>query len=95
MSEDRIAPRSSTRQKGTAVVDGRTEINCTIRDLSATGARLSFQNPTILPRTFWLRFDDTEQQVTVRWRSGLYAGVRFAKPIHNGRRKEKRRAWIW
>lgn len=94
MAEYRNAPRSSTRQKGTAVVSGGSEIACTIRDLSATGARLSFQHPTFLPRTFRLRFNDEEQRVTVMWRRGLYAGVRFQSRIKT-QAPRKRRSWFW
>ncbi|MGH6924008.1 MAG: PilZ domain-containing protein [Propylenella sp.] len=94
MPEDRNAPRSSTRQRGTAVVSAGSEIACTIRDLSATGARLSFQHPTILPRTFRLRFDGTDQRVTVMWRRGLFAGVKFTAPIR-GLAAKKRRSWFW
>ena len=94
MAESRNAPRSSTKQKGTAIVSGGTEIACTIRDVSATGARLSFQNPTFLPRTFRLKFDDHDQRVTVMWRRGLFAGVRFTSPIRTNAPR-KRRSWFW
>jgi hypothetical protein len=94
MAESRNAPRRSTKQKGTAIISGGTEIACTIRDLSDTGARLSFQNPTFLPRSFRLKFDDNDQRVTVMWRRGLYAGVRFASPIRTNVPR-KRRSWFW
>lgn len=93
-ADDRNAPRTSTRQKGTAIVSGGSEIACTVRDVSATGARLSFQHPTFLPRTFRLKFDDMDQRVTVMWRRGLFAGVRFANPIRTHVPK-KRRSWFW
>jgi hypothetical protein len=94
MAELRKAPRSSTKQKGTAIVSGGTEIACMIRDLSDTGARLSFQNPTFLPRTFRLKFDDHDQRVTVMWRRGLYVGVRFVSQIRTNAPR-KRRSWFW
>ena len=94
MAESRNAPRSSTKQKGTAVVNGGSQIACTIRDLSATGARLNFQHPTFLPRTFRLISDDMDERVTVMWRRGLYAGVRFAAPIRR-HMPQKRRSWFW
>lgn len=95
MSDFRNAPRKSTRQKGTAIIGRKTEIACTIRDVSATGARLSFQNPTILPRTFRLRFDEHDQPVTLRWRSGLFAGVRFTSPVATRGDRTRRRSWLW
>ncbi len=94
MPESRNAPRSGTRHKGTAVVSGGSKIICTIRDLSATGARLSFQHPTFLPRTFRLRFNDQDQPVTVMWRRGLHAGVRFQSRIQTIAPR-KRRSWFW
>jgi hypothetical protein len=94
MAESRNAPRSGTKQKGTAVVNGGSAIDCTIRDLSATGARLTFQHPTILPRTFRLRFADQDERVTVMWRRGLQAGVRFYSPIRTNV-PQKRRSWLW
>jgi hypothetical protein len=93
MAESRNAPRSGTKHKGTAVVSGGSEIACTVRDVSATGARLSFQHPTFLPRTFRLKFDDTDQRVRVMWRRGLLAGVRFAAPIR-AHVPQKRRSWF-
>lgn len=94
MPESRKAPRSGTRQKGTAVVNGATAIDCTIRDLSATGARLMFNHPTILPRAFRLQFAEHDQRVTLMWRRGLQAGVRFQAPIRTNL-PQKRRGWFW
>lgn len=94
MAEARNAQRNATRHKGTVVVPGKSEIVCTIRDLSATGARLSFAHPTFLPRTFRLRFDDQDLQVTVMWRRGLYAGVRFQSRIATIAQRN-RRSWFW
>jgi hypothetical protein len=94
MAEFRNAPRSGTKQKGMAVVGGGAAIDCTIRDLSATGARLMFQHPTFLPRTFRLRFADHDQRVTVMWRRGLAAGVRFQASIRTNT-ATKRRSWFW
>ena len=77
MPELRNAPRSPARQSGRVVIPGRPEIVVTIRDLSSLGARLSFMNPTILPRSFRLLFGDQDQKVTVIWQAGVLAGVRF------------------
>ena len=93
MAEARNAMRSLTKQKGTAVIGG-SAIDCTIRDLSVTGARLMFQNPTILPRTFRLQFADQDQRVTVMWRRGLQAGVRFQSTIRTNA-PQRRRSWFW
>jgi hypothetical protein len=89
MAESRTAQRVAAKNRGMAIIGGRTEIDCTIRDLSAHGARLSFLNPTILPRQFQLRFDGHSQRVTVVWQSGRLAGVKFQTPIQHGDAKRK------
>jgi hypothetical protein len=94
MPELRSAPRSNARLQGRIVVSGRPQISCAIRDLSSTGARLSFMNPTILPRSFRLLFDDQDQRVTVIWQAGVLAGIRFQIPIRHLTAKKKR-AWPW
>lgn len=82
MRDERDAPRISQKKKGSAAFNGR-HLDCSIRDLSATGARLNFGHPTFLPRIFNLRFDDQDQRVTVMWQRGQYAGVRFQTPIRS------------
>ena len=93
MPETRTAPRAAAKQRGTVVIN-RSEVPCTIRDLSVHGARLSFHNPTILPRQFRLQFDKHDQRVTVVWQAGRLAGVKFQTPI--GRlTAPKKRGWLW
>jgi len=93
MAELRNAPRAPAKQRGTAIFGGR-EIACTIRDLSALGARLNFAHPTFLPRQFRLVFDEGDQKVTVVWQRGINAGVRFQQPIR-ALPKSKKRTWPW
>lgn len=80
MREDRKSPRAASKLEGKAVLSGRSDVPCRIRDLSATGARLSFRNPIILPRQFSLRFGEETHRATVVWQAGLFAGVRFQSP---------------
>ncbi len=94
MAESRRTPRATAKQHGLAVISGRSAIPCTIRDLSATGAKLSFHNPTILPRIFSLQFEDEEHRATVVWQAGVLAGVRFQTPRRHIILKKKR-AWPW
>ena len=94
MPEHRRSPRISSKQPGTALLSDRTVLECSIRDLSATGARLSFRHPTFLPKTFRLRFEDHDQKVTVMWQRGPTAGVRFQSPIRLAMPK-KRRLFAW
>jgi hypothetical protein len=89
MADKRVAPRAARKQNGKAVVGGR-DIECTIRDVSSTGARLSFSNPTFLPKTFTLCFDGQDHKVTVKWQRGLQAGVRFQTPIRVAMPKRRR-----
>ncbi len=93
MAELRNAPRSAAKQQGKAIFSGR-EIGCTIRDMSALGARLRFPHPTFLPRQFRLLFDDQDQKVTVIWQAGVVAGVRFSMPMRH-LPTQKRRTWPW
>jgi hypothetical protein len=93
MAEARTAPRATAKNRGTAIISGRTEIDCMIRDLSSHGARLSFLNPTILPRQFQLRFDDQDQRVTVIWQKGRLAGVKFQSPIRRPGAAQKKGIW--
>lgn len=95
MPDYRRAPRKDTKQTGKLVLHGRPEIDCTIRDLSASGARLSFRHPIFLPRTFRLRFGVEDQRVTVIWQGGLFAGVRFQSPIASAAPRKKRSlSWL-
>ena len=94
MAESRTAPRITAKNRGTAIISGRAEIDCQIRDLSAHGARLSFLNPTILPRQFQLQFDGHDRRVTVIWQAGRLAGVKFQTPIKQaGLAKKKSGLW--
>jgi hypothetical protein len=94
MAESRVAPRLTAKQKGKALIGSGKELDCTVRDLSTLGARLSFMNPAFLPRQFRLQFDGHDEKVTVVWQAGVLAGVRFQKPIH-GLPQVKKRMWPW
>lgn len=94
MRESRRVPRLSAKQRGTAIISGRAAIECIIRDLSSTGARLSFSHPTILPRAFRLQFEDHDERVSVIWQGGLFAGVKFQTPMR-ALPPQKKRAWPW
>lgn len=81
MPDTRNAQRSTVRQRSFAVLGGHARVECTIRDISATGARLNFRNPTFLPRRFTLEFNSEAHPVIVKWQSGRLAGVRFQTPV--------------
>jgi len=94
MPDTRAAPRIAARHQGLIVATGRPDILCVIRNLSNSGAQLSFANPTILPRAFQLKFDGFSQRVTVVWQSGRVAGVRFQTALR-GIGAQQKRSWPW
>ena len=87
MSDDDIqSRRSSTRRRalkaGKVVLTDWTVIDCTIRDMSDTGARLEFSGPTNLPEEFQLLIVSTNVLLPAArtWQRGLSSGVRFTGP---------------
>jgi hypothetical protein len=93
MREDRIAERVPSKQQGTVHFTGRPDLSCTLRNLSNTGALLSFPNPVILPRVFDLTFDGQTMRSSVAWQSGRLAGVKFQTPLRGIGTAKKR--WPW
>ena len=63
--------------------NGMTVIDCTVRDLSETGARLLCGDPGAIPNTFRLVFpaDRTMREVEVVWRRPDQLGVRFTSGV--------------
>lgn len=77
--------RSEPRQralKGARIVfnHGASAINCTIRDLSADGAKLVVESVIGIPNEFELVLDDGTQTrlCSLQWKSQKAMGVRFA-----------------
>ena len=58
-------------------------IDCVVRSLSPTGARLSFAAPVDLPAQFelYLLAENVRVGANVAWHKGLDAGVEFDKPL--------------
>ncbi len=75
--------RHALRQKtliGAQVVfnDLMSTYNCTIRDLSESGARVKLNAPVQVPQSFMLRFNDGRvRQCKVRRRNALELGIEF------------------
>ncbi|MDP2355479.1 MAG: PilZ domain-containing protein [Beijerinckiaceae bacterium] len=61
--------------------EGRSSLDCQIRNLSATGARLNFESTLGLPNTFVLEIPSRGQlvAVAVRWRKEAAVGVEFVE----------------
>ena len=78
----RAAARRRTLKQGKVVLSKWVVIDCVIRDLSDTGARLEFAGVTELPNAFQLVLTASNEVVPVEvaWRRGLAAGVRFTGP---------------
>lgn len=91
MRDNRQAPRSTSKQTAVAQLGDRSEVDCAIRDLSVTGARLSFRHPIFLPRSFRLKFEGQDERVSVVWQRGLHAGVRFQSRIRMAAAPKKKR----
>ncbi len=82
--------RKRTLKAAKAVLTNWTTIDCTIRDISETGARLVFGDVVKLPEEFRVLTVMTNTIVPVRllWQRGLTAGVAFtgpeeAVPVHH------------
>jgi hypothetical protein len=74
--------RSSDRRRifkaGEIVLNqGGSIINCTVRNVSRTGAMLKVQNEVTVPQEFVLRWDGNVQHCTAVWRKKDGLGVRF------------------
>jgi hypothetical protein len=78
MVETRIAPRRRV-QKIATIEFGSGAVDCTVRNLSTTGAALEVSNQNGIPAKFTLVVpgDGLYLPCNVVWRSGYRIGVRF------------------
>lgn len=80
MDEKRKTTRRRVLKEGKIIfADGMRVIDCTIRDLSDTGARLLIANTVGVPETFHL-FEKSSGMVypaSVAWRQSSAIGVKF------------------
>ena len=87
--DKRRAPRQ--RVFGPALILGsKLEVNCVIRDLSATGAKLEVPAMVKLPQAFNLMLlkTNSSRHVLLKWRKGDFAGVQFVLPEDAGVAKD-------
>ncbi len=83
MDEDddrRSSKRRRTVLKGRVVFNNRSSVlDCTVRDLSNTGAQLAFADVFALPPDFDLEVPSKSLQVQAHlmWSRGKHHGVRF------------------
>lgn len=79
-SEMRRDVRKRTFLKGVIEFNGgASSMDCLIRDLSESGARLELSETSMLPEMFDLRIQnkDAKFRATLRWRRDGYVGVTF------------------
>jgi hypothetical protein len=76
--EHRIAARHRVL-KGARIHFGGGAIDCTIRNLSNTGAALEVSSPLGIPTEFMLVTDDVQRACRVIWRKEKRIGVIFEK----------------
>ena len=75
--------RKSLRQTGWITFDGGFAARpCVVQDMSATGAKITIDDPNMLPaklRLALLRDARTGRPCEVVWRSGKSVGVKFVR----------------
>jgi hypothetical protein len=78
MTERRIAPRSRVLKTGNiALSEKAPKLECTIRNLSATGALLQVSSTFGLPTDFDLLIGSERRSCHVVWRTDTRLGVTF------------------
>ena len=76
----RVGQRKRTFLAARVVFNNRSSvIDCTVRDLSPSGARLVFGHPLPLPAQFELEIPSKGQVLccSLRWSAGVSCGVHF------------------
>jgi hypothetical protein len=79
MSEKRTVPRHRVLKRGTLVVNGGGVFDCTVRNLSESGARIDIANPLGVPKVFTLviEADHFKRRCHAVWSSERQIGVAF------------------
>jgi hypothetical protein len=79
-TESRIAKRQRVLKSAKAIFNhNQSVIDCTVRDISATGARLVTSNADLLPESirFLLTQENLIRDAKVVWRRGQLIGIHF------------------
>ncbi len=80
MAERRIAARHKSFLRGKIYFNKRlSTVDCLVRDISATGARLIFSQAVTTPDTIELYIPQKDEtlRADVQWRNGTEVGVSF------------------
>ena len=85
-ADARGSRRSRTLRAGRVLLNDRSTIDCTIRDMTDTGARLRFGALVPLPEEcrLLLPSDGTVVPIRVIWQNSDSAGVAFTGPTESG-----------
>ncbi len=78
LENHRAAPRHRVLKAGSIEFNGGV-VDCTVRNVSDTGAALEVASPTGVPESFWLvlQGDHTRRYCRVAWRTNKRVGVAF------------------
>lgn len=79
-SNSRTAQRLKVLKSAKAVFNKNSSVvDCTVRDMSETGARIVFKDHTLVPDEFrfLLTQDNTIRDVKIMWRKGGLVGIKF------------------
>ena len=78
IANKRVSDRRRMLKSGRIVFSQRsTVIDCTVRNVSKTGAMLRVANSVTVPQEFELWWDGNVQRCTVLWRKRDALGVKF------------------
>ena len=79
MIEKRSAPRRRVFKLGTLAFRGGNSVDCMVRNLSSSGARIDIANPADLPTSFTLVIaaDHFMRECHAVWHSEQRVGVAF------------------
>jgi hypothetical protein len=87
MDERRSVTRTRIRHNAEIVLDRQTpeKVQCTLHDLTSTGACLTLASTYRVPDGFELTFDHgrSRRPCRVKWRTHDRLGVSFEKPAKN------------
>lgn len=79
MDDQRATDRVETSQRGRILAGGSPVLDCLIKDLSDSGAKIQVDGALALPPDFHLEMVETGESfhVEIRWRYAHLVGVRF------------------
>lgn len=79
MIEKRAEPRHRVLKRGMLAFNGGGGLDCTVRNISSSGARIDIANPMGVPKTFMLviEADQFMRRCHAVWRSEQRVGVVF------------------